>query len=95
MSKEKIYERAAAQLLQLIGGKDNVISAAHCATRLRIVLKDDKKVNIKEIEEVDLVKGSFNICKKSKRIAKVLKGSCRCICTNITSTCCSRVINGS
>ena len=56
MSKEKI------QLLQLIGGKDNVISAAHCATRLRIVLKDDKKVNIKEIEEVDLVKGSFNIC---------------------------------
>ena len=62
LSKEKIYERAAAQLLQLIEGKDNVISAAHCATRLRIVLKDDKKVNIKEIEEVDLVKGSFNIC---------------------------------
>ena len=62
LSKEKIYERAAAQLLQLIGGKDNVISAAHCATRLRIVLKDDKKVNIKEIEEVDVVKGSFNIC---------------------------------
>ena len=114
-------------LITLIGGKDNVISAAHCATRLRIVLKDDKKVNIKEIEEVDLVKGSFNnggqfqiilgtgivdevykyfisLCdisemskeqlkevsaKKSKRIAKVLKGSCRCICTNITSTCCS------
>ena len=46
--------------ITLIGGKDNVISAAHCATRLRIVLKDDKKVNIKEIEEVDLVKGSFN-----------------------------------
>lgn len=62
MSKEERYERAAAQVLQLIGGKDNVISAAHCATRLRIVLKDDKKVNIKEIEEVDLVKGSFNIC---------------------------------
>ena len=41
--------------ITLIGGKDNVISAAHCATRLRIVLKDDKKVNIKEIEEVDLV----------------------------------------
>ena len=38
--------------ITLIGGKDNVISAAHCATRLRIVLKDDKKVNIKEIEEV-------------------------------------------
>ena len=46
--------------ITLIGGKDNVISAAYCATRLRIVLKDDKKVNIKEIEEVDLVKGSFN-----------------------------------
>ena len=40
--------------ITLIGGKDNVISAAHCATRLRIVLKDDKKVNIKEIEEVGM-----------------------------------------
>ena len=43
-----------------IGGKDNVISAAHCATRLRIVLKDDKKIESETIKEIDLVKGSFN-----------------------------------
>ena len=56
------YENLAKQILKNVGGQENVSNLTHCATRLRIVLKDDKKVNIKEIEEVDLVKGSFNIC---------------------------------
>lgn len=43
LSKEKIYERAAAQLLQLIGGKDNVISAAHCATRIKNCIEGRQK----------------------------------------------------
>ena len=55
------YCKIANDIIEIIG-KDNILSVTHCATRLRIVLKDDKKVNIKEIEEVDLVKGSFNIC---------------------------------
>ena len=41
MSKEQSYQNAASELLRLVGGKENVISAAHCATRLRLVLKDD------------------------------------------------------
>ena len=58
MSKD--YKEIAKIILNNIGGKENVISAAHCATRLRLVLKDDSKINVKEIEEMPAVKGSFN-----------------------------------
>ena len=47
------------QLLPLLGGKENVISGTHCATRLRLVLKDDSKAKKEEIENVDQVKGAF------------------------------------
>lgn len=43
-----------------LGGENNVASAAHCATRLRLVLNDDKKANIKKIEKMEAVKGVFN-----------------------------------
>ena len=45
MDKDKKYEKVAKELLEHVGGKENVISVAHCDTRLRIVLKDDKKIN--------------------------------------------------
>ena len=35
------YEKAESEVLELIGGKDNIISAAHCATRLRLVIADN------------------------------------------------------
>ena len=62
MSNEKKYDKVAKDLLECVGGKENIISVAHCATRLRIVLSDDKLIDTKRIEEVELVKGSFNIC---------------------------------
>lgn len=49
----------AQSILKLIGGKENIKSVAHCATRLRIVVKDKEKVNIDKIENLDKVKGSF------------------------------------
>lgn len=60
MSNKKNYDLISKEILKNIGGKENVISAAHCATRLRLVLKDDKKINIKEIENMPAVKGNFN-----------------------------------
>ncbi|GIM30441.1 PTS sucrose transporter subunit IIBC [Clostridium polyendosporum] len=60
MSKKKDYNKIAQEILQHIGGKENVISAAHCATRLRLVLQDDNKIDIKKIEEIEIVKGNFN-----------------------------------
>ena len=42
----KNYKEISESILQGIGGKENVVSAAHCATRLRLVLKDDKKADV-------------------------------------------------
>ena len=53
------YKKAASEVLQNIGGKDNVVSAAHCATRLRLVIADNDKVNKKELENATGVQGVF------------------------------------
>lgn len=52
-------KQIAAQVLQNIGGTENIIRATHCATRLRLVLKDETKINTSEIENIDGVKGAF------------------------------------
>ena len=53
------YQKTAAALLEKTGGAGNIVSAAHCATRLRLVIADNAKVNKKEIENIDRVKGVF------------------------------------
>ena len=53
------YRKCAEELVPLLGGKENLISAAHCATRLRLVVADNSKINQKAIENVDGVKGTF------------------------------------
>lgn len=57
--KRQRYEKIAAELTQLAGGKDNLQGIAHCATRLRIVLKDNDKADLRAMEDVDLAKGVF------------------------------------
>ncbi len=49
----------ASEVLKAIGGSENIISASHCATRLRLVVSDSKKVNKATVEQVDGVKGAF------------------------------------
>ena len=53
------FEQEAKDLLQAIGGKENVTAVTHCATRMRFVLGDEKKANIKAIESIPAVKGTF------------------------------------
>ena len=53
------YSPTVKELLTLIGGKENIQGAAHCATRLRIVLNDNSLADTKAIGELDYVKGSF------------------------------------
>ena len=60
MTSKENFNNTANDILACVGGKENVTSAAHCATRLRLVLDDDKKINLEKIEEIDLVKGYFN-----------------------------------
>ena len=52
-------KKIAEEILISLGGKDNIEAAAHCATRLRIVLKDNAKLNKTELEKTDGVKGYF------------------------------------
>lgn len=53
------FEQEARDLLQAIGGKANVSAVSHCATRMRFVLADDKKADVKAIERIPSVKGTF------------------------------------
>ncbi|WP_195915912.1 PTS system trehalose-specific EIIBC component [Streptococcus parasanguinis] len=53
------FEQEAKDLLQAIGGKENVTAVTHCATRMRFVLGDEKKANVKAIESIPAIKGTF------------------------------------
>ena len=49
----------ARELLEAIGGKENIVAVSHCITRMRYVLGDPKKADIKRIEAIPAVKGTF------------------------------------
>lgn len=50
---------AARQIIKYVGGKGNIRSVEHCATRLRLILDDKSKIDEKAIENIDGVKGQF------------------------------------
>lgn len=54
------YKKIAEEILDAIGGKENVVAAAHCATRLRMVLNDEENIEQAKLEEMDVVKGTFS-----------------------------------
>lgn len=54
------YQKTAKELTELLGGRENVISATHCATRLRLVMKDEELIDKGAIEELEGVKGAFS-----------------------------------
>ena len=54
------YGKCAKEIYENLGGRDNLVSAAHCATRLRLVTVDNNKINMKKLEDIDGVKGVFS-----------------------------------
>ncbi|MCD7809238.1 MAG: glucose PTS transporter subunit IIA [Erysipelotrichaceae bacterium] len=52
------YNKIAKDIIAIVG-KDNIISVTHCATRLRIMVKDRESIDDKKVEKVDEVKGVF------------------------------------
>ena len=54
------YRKTAEEIYEKVGRKENLVSAAHCATRLRLVLVDNDKCDAKAVEEIDGVKGVFS-----------------------------------
>lgn len=53
------YKKIAQEVIEKVGGKDNIRSAAHCATRLRLIVKNREIINDEEIEKIPMVKGVF------------------------------------
>lgn len=53
------YAKTAEAILKNIGGRENIVSAAHCATRLRLVIVDNGKCRKEAVEAIDGVKGVF------------------------------------
>ena len=49
----------AKSVIEAIGGKDNVSSVAHCATRLRIMVKNKEKIDTNRVENIEKVQGAF------------------------------------
>ncbi|MGX0848567.1 sucrose PTS system EIIBCA or EIIBC component [Staphylococcus auricularis] len=54
------YKKSAEEILQAIGGKENIHSMTHCATRLRLVLNDESQVDEAALSEMEVVKGTFS-----------------------------------
>lgn len=55
---ETNYKETAVKIVDIVG-KDNIISATHCATRLRIIVKDKEAIDEKKLEAIPMVKGTF------------------------------------
>ncbi|WP_195244948.1 sucrose-specific PTS transporter subunit IIBC [Clostridium celatum] len=60
MATGQQIKTSSKQIIDIIGGKENIISAAHCATRLRLVLKDESIIDVDKLSDVEVVKGHFS-----------------------------------
>ena len=58
MAKKTNYQDIAKKIVAVVG-EDNIVSATHCATRLRLQVKDRNVIDDSQVEEVDQVKGVF------------------------------------
>lgn len=53
------YAKIAREVIEAVGGPENIRSAAHCATRLRLIVADRAKADDEKVGEIDAVKGTF------------------------------------
>ncbi|WP_042350609.1 sucrose-specific PTS transporter subunit IIBC [Bacillus massiliigorillae] len=54
------HKKIAEEILEALGGKDNVAAAAHCSTRLRLVINDETLIDQAKLDHIDIVKGTFS-----------------------------------
>lgn len=78
------YRKCAQEIYELVGKRENLASAAHCATRLRLVTNDNSKVDMKKLEDVDGVRG-VSVPTVSCRSSSEPAPSTRCMKNSLTS----------
>lgn len=54
------YRKVAEELVQALGGKENIDAAAHCSTRLRLALKDEQAIDKGKLDSMEAVQGTFS-----------------------------------
>ena len=54
------YAGCAREIYEALGGRSNLVSAAHCATRLRLVTADQSRVNMEKLENTAGIQGVFH-----------------------------------
>lgn len=59
---KKDYKKIAADIIQVVGGEENIASASHCMTRLRLHLKNENKLNAEEAKKIP---GVLNLIRQS------------------------------
>lgn len=77
------YDQDSKELLNHVGGKENIQAVTHCITRMRFVLADPSKADIEAIEAMKVVKGSFT---QSGQF-QVIIGKCTSECKRCCKTC--------
>ena len=55
----KSYEEIAKEVVEAVGGRENIRSFAHCATRLRIMVNDENKIDKEKVDNIEKVKGTM------------------------------------
>lgn len=81
MAKSDI-KTMAAQIVELVGGKDNINSVGHCATRLRLYVKDESKLNIEKLKKV---KGVIDVVKATDQYQIVVGQIVTALCDEVQS----------
>lgn len=61
INKNERYLNITNEIIKNVGGNENIKGVAHCATRLRIVLDDDSKINMEALDTIDMAKGVFMV----------------------------------
>lgn len=77
------YKKDAQLIVEAVGGNSNIVSIAHCATRLRFVLQDESKVSEQALEAMDIVKGTFSTNSQYQII--IGAGTVNLVCDEITA----------
>ena len=67
MAKETDYKAVAQQIIEVVGGPENIISVAHCATRLRLIVKNREIIDDKQLEAF-----SQRLLEKNQQAAKYI-----------------------
>ncbi|WP_234402404.1 sucrose-specific PTS transporter subunit IIBC [Oceanobacillus damuensis] len=57
--QKKSNKQIVQELLDAVGGKENIASVTHCATRLRFIINEEEKIDKEQVENIDKVKGAF------------------------------------